>query len=147
MYNYKYASVLFVQLLSYIRLFATTWNAAYQASMSFTISHSLFKLLSIASGMPSDHFILYCPLLLLHSIFPRIRVISNESVLHIRWPKDWRFSFSISPSNEHSGLFTFRTDWFHLAVQGTLKSLLQHHSSKKSILQRSAFFAPPVFCS
>ena len=106
-----------------------------------TISWSLLKLMSIESVMPSNHLILCCPLLCLPSIFPSIRVFSNASVLHIRWPEYWNFSFSISPSNEYSGLISFRIDWFdHLAVQGTLKSLFQHHSSKASILQRSAFF-------
>ena len=128
-------------MLSRIRLFATPWTAAHQASLSITNSQSLLKLMSIESVMPSNHLILYCPLLLLPSIFPNIRVFSKESVLHIRWPKYWSFSFSISPSNEYSGLISFRIDWFDLlAVQGTLKSLLQHHSSKASILQHSAFF-------
>jgi len=115
--------------------------AALQASLSFTISQSLLKLMSIESVMPSNHLILCHPLLLLPSMFPSIRVFSNESALHIRWPKYWSFSFSISPSDEYSGLISFRMDWLDLlAVQGTLKSLLQHHSSKASILQRSAFF-------
>ena len=119
----------------------TPWTAARQASLSFTSSQSLLKLMSIESVMPSNHFILCHPFLLLLSIFPSIRVFSNESVLHIRWPKYWSFSFSISPSNEYSGLISFRIDWFDLlAVQGTLKSLLQHHNSKASILQRSVFF-------
>ena len=109
--------------------------------MSFTISGSLLKLMSIESVMPSNHLILCVPLLLPYSIFPSIRVFSNESVLHIRWPKYWSFSFSISPSNEYSELISFRMDWLDLlAVQGTLKSLLQHHSSKASILWCSAFF-------
>ena len=109
--------------------------------MSFTISQSLFKLMSIESVIPSNHLILCCPLLLLPSIFPRIRVFSNESALHIRWPKYWSFSFSISPSSVYSGLISFRIDWLDLlAVQGTLKSLLQHHSSKASILWHLAFF-------
>ena len=109
--------------------------------MSITNSQSLLKLMSIVSVMPSNHLILCHPLLLLPSIFPSIRVFSNESVLHIRWPKFWSFSFSISPSNEYSGLISFRMDWLHLlAVQGTLKSLPQHHSSKASILQNSTFF-------
>ena len=117
------------------------WTAARQASLSITNSWSLLKLMSIESVMPSSHLILCRPLLLLLSIFPSIRVFSNESALHIRWPKYWSFSFSISPSNEHPGLISFRLDWLALlAVQGTLKSLLQHHSSKASILQRSAFF-------
>ena len=120
----------------------TPWTAALQASLSITNSQSLFRFMSIKSVMPSNHLIL-CPhpLLLLPSIFPSIRVFSNESVLCIRWPKFWSFSFSISPSNEFSGLISFRIDWFDLlAVQGTLKSLLQHHSSKASILHCSAFF-------
>ena len=112
----------------------TPWTAARQASLSITNSQSLLKLMSIESVMPSNHLIC-CPLVLLPSIFPRIRVFSNESVLHIRWPKYWSFSFSISPSNEHSGLISFRIDWFDLlAVKGTLKSLLQHHSSKRCII-------------
>ena len=117
---------------------AATWTAARQASLSFIISWSLFKLMSIESVMPSNYLILCCPLLLPPSIFPSIRVFSNESALHIRWPKYWSFSFSISSSNEYSGLISFRIHWFDiLAVQGTLKSLLQHHSSKASILWRS----------
>ena len=119
----------------------TPWTAAPQASLSITNSWSLLKLMCIESVMPSNHLILYCPLLLLPSIFPSIRVFSNESALHIRWPKDWSISFNISPSNEHPGLISFRMDWLHLlAVQGTLKTLPQHHSSKASILQHSAFF-------
>ena len=119
----------------------TPWTAACQASLSITSSQSLLKLMSIESVMQSNHLILCHPLLLPPSIFPRIRVFSSESVLPIRWPKYWRFSFSISPSNEYSGLISFRIDWFDLfAVQGTLKSLLQHHSSKASILWHSAFF-------
>ena len=119
----------------------TPWTAAHQASLSITNSWSLLKLVSIASVMPSNHLILWRPLLLPPSIFPSIRDFSNESVLHIRWPKYWSFSFSISPSNECSGLISFRMDWLDLlAVQGTLKSLLQHHSSKASILWLSAFF-------
>ena len=129
-----------VQLLSRVQLFVTPWIAAHQASLSSTISWSLLKLMSIESVMPSNHLIL-CRPLLLPSIFPSIRVFSNESVLHIRWPKNWSFSFSISPSNEYSGLISLRIDWLDLlAVQGTLKSLLQHHSSKASILCCSAFF-------
>ena len=128
-------------MLSHVRLFATPWTAAHQASLSIINSRSLLKLMSIESVMPSNHLILCCPLLLLPSIFPHIRVFSNESVLRIRWPKCWSFSFSISPSNEHSGLSSFRMDWLDLlAVQGTLKSLFQHHSSEASILQCSAFF-------
>ena len=120
-----------VQLLSRVRLFETPWTAARQASLSFTVSRSLLKLMSIESVMVSNHLTLCHPLLLLPSILPSIRVFSNESVLHIRWPEYWSFSFSISPSNEYSRLISFRTDWLHLlAVQGTLKSLLQHHSSK-----------------
>ena len=130
-----------VQSLSRVWLFVTPWTAALQASLSITNSQSLLKFMSIESVMPSNHIILCCPLLLLPSIFRSIRVFSNESALHIRWPKYWSFSFSISPSNEYSGLISFRTDWLDLlAVQGTLKSLLQHPSSKASILQRSAFF-------
>ena len=118
----------------------TPWTSAYQASLSITNSWSLLKLMSIESVMPSNHLILCYPLLLLPSIFPTIRVFSNESVLPIRWLKYWSFSFSISPSNEHSGLISFRMDWLDLlAVQGTLKSL-QHHTSKASILRHSAFF-------
>ena len=129
-----------VQSLSCIWLFATPWTAAHQASLSITNSQSLPKLMSIESMMPSNHFILCPPLLLSPSIFPSIRVFSSESALHIRWPKYWSFSFNISPSNEHPGLISFRMDWFDLlAVQGTLKSLLQHHSSKASILRCSAF--------
>ena len=130
-----------VQLLSRVRLFETLWTAARQASLSITNSHSLLKLMSIESVMPSNHLILLYPLLLPPSIFPSIRVFSKESVLCIRWPKFWSFSFTISPSSEYSGLISFRMDWFGLIiVQGTLKSLLQHHSSKASILQCSVFF-------
>ena len=130
-----------VQSLSHVRLFATPWTAAHQASLSITSPQSLLKLTSIESVVPFNHLILCHPLLLLPSIFPNIRVFSNESVLRIRWPKYWRFSFSISPSNEYSELIFFKTDWFDLlAAQGTLKSLLQHHSSKASMLQHSAFF-------
>ena len=119
----------------------TPWTAARQASLSITNSLSLLKLMPFELVMPSNHLILCRPLLLLPSIFPNIRVFSNESFLHIRWPKYWSFSFSISPSNEYSGLISFRIDWLDLlAVKGTLKSLLQHHSSKESISQRSAFF-------
>ena len=124
-----------VQSLSRVQLFATPWTAACQASLSFTNSQNLLKLMSIESVMPSSHLILCCPLLLPPSIFPRIRVFSSESALHTRWPKYWSFSFSISPSSEYSALISFRMDWLDLlAVQGTLKSLLQHHSSKASIL-------------
>ena len=129
-----------VQSLSHVWLFVTPGTAARQASLSITNSQSLLKLMSIESVMPSNHLILCCPLLP-PSIFPSIRVFSNESVLRIRWPKDWSFSFSISPSSEYLGLISFRMDWFDLlVVQGTLKSLLQHHSSKTSILWCSAFF-------
>ena len=129
-----------VQSLSHVRLFVTPWNAARQACMSITNSRSLPKPMSIELVMPSSHLILCHPLLLLPSILPSIGVFSNESTLHMRWPKYWSFSFSISPSNEHLGLISFRMDWLDLlAVQGTLKSLLQHHSSEGSILQRSAF--------
>ena len=128
-----------VHSLGHVRLFVTPWTAACQASLSITNSQSLLKLMSIESVIPSIHLILCCPLILLPSIFPSIRVFSSESILHIRWPKFW--SFSISPSNEYSGLISFRMDWLDLlAVQGTLKSLLQHHSSRASILRCSAFF-------
>ena len=137
----KLSSVSSVQSLSCIRLFAAPWTVACQASLSIINFQSLLKLMSIESVMPSNHFILCCPLLLLPSIFPSIRISSKELVLHIRWPKNWSFSFSISPSNEYSGLISFRMDWFDLlAVQRTLKSLLQHHSSKALIVQHSAFF-------
>ena len=130
-----------VQSLSHVRLFATPWIAALQASLFITNCWSLPKSMSIELVMPSNHLILCHPLLLLPSIFPGIRVFSNESALHIRWPKYWSFSFNISPSNEHPGLICFRMDWLDLlAVQGTLESLLQHHSSKASILQCSTFF-------
>ena len=130
-----------VQLLSCVQLFATPWIAARQASLFITNSRSSLRLTSIESVMPSNHLTLCHPLLLLPSVFPSIRVFSKESVLCIRWPKYWSFSFSISPSNEYSGLFSFRIDWLDLlAVQGPLKSLLKHHSSKASILQCSAFF-------
>ena len=120
---------------------ATLWTAACQASLSITNSWHLLKLMSTELVMPCNHFILCCTLLLLPSILPSIRVFANESILHIRWPKYWSFSFNISPSSEYSGLISFRMDWLDLlAVQGTLKSLLQHHSSKASILQPSAFF-------
>ena len=130
-----------VHSLSRVQLFATPWPAACQASLSIATSRSLLKLMSIESVMPSNHLILCHPLLLLPSIFPSIRVFSNESALHIRWPEYWSFIFSISPSHEHLGLVSFRMDWLDLLeVQGTLKSLLQHHSSKASILGHSAFF-------
>ena len=129
-----------VQSLRCVRLFATPWTTAHQASLSITNSGSLFKLMSVESVMPSNHLIL-CQTLLPPSVFLSIRVFSNESVLCIRWPKDWSFSFSISPSSEYSGLISFRMDWLDLfAVQETLKSLLQHHSSEALILQRSALF-------
>ena len=132
-----------VQSLSYIRLFVTSWTAARQTSLSITNSWSLLKLMSIELVMPSNHLILCHPLLFLPSVFPSIRVFSNESALCIRWPKYWSFSFSfsISPSSEYSGFISFRVDWFDLlAVQGTLRSLLQNHSSKASILRHSALF-------
>ena len=131
-----------VQALSHVWLFATQWTAACrQASLSITNSLSLLRLMSIESVMSSNHLILCCPLLLLPSTFPSIRVFSNDSVLRIRWPKYWSFSFNISPSNEHSGLVSFRMDWLDLfAVQGTFKSLLQHHSLKASIIWHLAFF-------
>ena len=137
-----------VQSLSCVRHFATPWTTACHASLSITNSQSLLKRISIESVMPSNHLILCCSLLLLPSIFPSIRVFSNESTVHIRWPKHWSFSFNISHSNEHSGLLSFRMDWLGLlAVQGTLKSLLQHHSSKASILRCSAFFYSPTLTS
>ena len=130
-----------MQSLSSVWLFVIPWTAACQASLSIINSPSLCKLMFIKSAMPSNHHILCCPLLLPPSSFPSIRVFSNESVPRIRWPKYWSFSFSISPSNEYSGLISFRMDWLDLlSVQGTLKSLLQHHNSKASILHHSAFF-------
>ena len=134
--------VMVVQLLSQcVQLFMTPWTAAHQAPLSFTISRSLLKLVSVESMMPSNHLIFCCPLLLLPSIFPSIRVFSSELALHMRWPKQWSFSFSITPSNEYSGLISFRIDWFDLlAVQGSLKSLFQHRSSKASVVWHSAFF-------
>ena len=130
-----------IQSLSCVQLFATPWTAARQAFLFITNSQSLLKLMSIESVMPSNRLTLCCPLLLQPSIFPSIKIFSNESVLHIRWPEYWCFSFSISPSNEYPGLISYRMEWLYLlAVQRTLKSLLQHHSSKASILQRSAFF-------
>ena len=152
--SYKIAALIptfsSVQSLSSVRLFVTPWTAACQASvldrgwtacLSISNSRSLLKLMSIESAMPSNHLILCCPLLLPLSIFPSIRVFSNKSVLRIRWPKYWSFSLNISPSSEYSGLISFRMDWLDLLdVQGTLKSLLRHHSSKASILQHSAFF-------
>ena len=136
--KYGYSAV---QSLSHVWLFATPWTAAQQASLSITNSQNLLKLMSIELVMPSNHLILCHPLPLPPSIFPRIRVFSNESALRMRWPKYWSFSFSISPSNEYSGLISFRMDWLDLlTVQGALKSLLQHHSSKASILWCSTFF-------
>ena len=130
-----------VHLLSHVWLFSTPWTAARQASLSITNSPSLLRFMSIESVMPSNHLTLCHPLLLLPSIFPSIRVYLYELVLHIRWPKYWNFNFNISPSNEYSGLISFRMDWLDLlVVHGTLKSLLQHHSSKTSILRCSAFF-------
>ena len=137
----QFSSFSSIQSLSRIQLFVMPWTAARQASLSITNYQSLPKLMSIESVMPSDHLILCHPLLLLASIFPNIRVFSNESVHCITWPNYWSFSFNISPSNEHPGLLSVRMDWLGLlAVQGTLKSLLQHHSSKASILQCLAFF-------
>ena len=136
-----YVCISSVQLLSHVRLFATPWTAAHQASLSITNCWSLPKPMSIKSVIPSNHLILCCPLLLLPSIFPSIRDFSNESALRIRWPKYQSFSVNISPSKEHPGLICFRMDWLDLlAVQGALKSLLQHQSSKASILLHSAFF-------
>ena len=135
------AVVVVVQPPSCVQLFATPWTAACQACLSITNSCSLLKLLSIELVMPSNHLMLCRPLLLAPSLFPSIRIFSSESIFHIRWPKYWSFNFSINPSNEYSGLISFRMDWLALlAVQGTLKSLLQHHSSKASILWCSAFF-------
>ena len=134
-------------VLSYDWLFATPWTETHHASLSFTVFWSLLKLMSLESVMLSNHLILCCPLLL-PSIFPSIRIFSNELVLCIRWPKYWRFSFSISPSNEYSGLISLRIDWFDLlAVQRTLKSLLQHHISKASILPHTTFFYCPFLTS
>ena len=140
-YIYTYTHTHSVQSLSHVQLFATPWTAACQASLSITNSQSLCKLMFIKSVMPSNHLILCRPLLLPPLIFPSIRVFSNESVLHIKWPKYWSWSFGISSSNEYSGLISFGMDWIDLlTVQGTLKSLLQHHSSKAPILHCSAFF-------
>ena len=137
-----YLEIISLQSLSRIRLFATPWTAARQASLSITNSQSLLKLMSIESVMPSNHLLLCHPLLLLPLIFPSIRVFSNESVLHIRWPNDWSFSFSISSSNEYSGLISFRMDQLDLlAVQGTLKGLLQHHTT----VQKHQFFGTQLF--
>ena len=137
-----------VQSFSCVRLFATLWIAARQASLSITNSRSSLKLMPIESVMPSSHLVLCRPLLLPPSLFPSIRVFSSKSVLRIRWPKYWSFRFSISPSNEYSGLISFKMDWLDLlAVQGTLKSLLQHYSSKASILWCSTFFICPTLTS
>ena len=139
--NLDYFTFSSVQSLNHVRLFATQRIAACQASLSITNSQSLLKLMSIESVVPSSHLIICHPLLLLPPVPPSIRVFSNESTLRIRWPKCWSFSFSISPSNAHPGLIFFRMDWLDLlAVQGTLESLLQHHSSKASIFRCSAFF-------
>ena len=141
-------SISSVQSLSRVQFFATPWTAACQTSLSITNSRSLLKLMSIKLVMLSSHLILCCPLVLLPSIFPSIRVFFKESVLHIRWPKYWSFSFSISPSSEYSGLISFRINWFDLhAVQGTCKSLLQHHSLKASILQLLSFLYSPTLTS
>ena len=138
LFGFQFSSV---QSLSHVQLFATPWTAARQASLSITNSQSPPKPMSIELVMPSNHLIFCRPLLLLPSVFPSIRVFSNESALHIRWPKYWSFSFNISPSNEHPGLISFRMDWLDLlAVEGTVKSLLQHHSWKAPILQHLAFF-------
>ncbi|KAB0337235.1 hypothetical protein FD755_025686 [Muntiacus reevesi] len=137
-YHHTLFTISSVQSLSHVRLFVTPWTAAHQASLSIINSRSLLKLMSIELVRPSNHLILCHPLLLPPSIFPSLRVFSNESALRIRWPKYWSFSFNISPSSEYSGLISFGMDWLDLlAVQGTLKSLLQHHSSKASILQCS----------
>ena len=141
MNDHSWLALSSVQSLSHVWLFAIPWTAACQASLSITNLQSLLKLMSIESVMPSNHLILCCPLLLPPSIFPSIRVFSSESVLCIRWPNDWSFNFSISPSSEYSRQISFRIDWLAiLAIQGTLKSLLQYHSSKASILWHSAFF-------
>ena len=138
---YNNSNRVVVQLLSHIWLFVTPWTAEHQASLSFTISWNLLKLMFIESVMPSNHLVLCYPIHLLPSIFPSIRVFSNESALCIRWPKYWSLSSIVSPSNEYAGLISSRIHWFDLlTVQGTLKSLLQHHSSKASILWHSAFF-------
>ena len=138
-FDKEYDSVSSVQSLSLVQLFVTPWTTACQASLSITNSQSLLKLMPIESLMPSNHLTLCCPLLFLPSIFPSIKDFSNESALRIRWTKYWSYSFSISPSKEYSGLISFKIDWFDLlAVQETLKSLLQHHNSKTSILRHSA---------
>ena len=139
--NNKNINIVVVQSLSHVHLFATPWTEACQASLSSTISLSFLKFMPIESVRPSNHLILCRPIFLLPSIFSNIRIFSSELALRIRWPYYWSFSFSICPSNEYSGLISFRIDWFDfLVVQGTLKSLLQHHSSKPSILWHSAFF-------
>ena len=139
--HFFYLVVAVILSLSRVQHFVTPWTVACQASLPFTISQSLLKLMSTELVMSSNHLVLCCPLLFLPSIFPSIRVLSNELTLHLRWPKYWSFSFNISPSNEQPGLISFRMDWLDLlAVRGTLKSLLQHHSSKASILWHSAFF-------
>ena len=141
MLNKNLLLLLLLSRFSCVQLFAAPWTAAHQASLSFTVSWSFLKFMSIELVMPSNHLILCRPLLLLPSIFPSIRAFSNDSALHIRWPKYWSFTFNISPSNERPGLISFVMDWLDLhAVQGTLKSLLQHHSSKASILRCPAFF-------
>ena len=143
-----YSNIGSVQLLSHIRLFATPWTTTRQASLSITNSQSPSEPMSIKSMMLFNYLIFCCPLLLLPSVFPSIRVFCNELALHIRWPKYWSFSFSISPSNEHPGLISFRMDWLDfLAFQGILKCLLQHHSSKASVLQCSAIFYFPALTS
>ena len=140
-YSSSCCVIVVVQSISHVQLFATPWTAAPQTSLTFAISQSLLKLMSIELMMPSNHLILCRPLLFLPSVFPSTTVFSNESAFHTRWSKYWSFSFNISSSNEYLGLISFRIDWFDfLAVQGALKSLLQHHSSKASILRRSAFF-------
>ena len=139
---------MYARVHSQVRLFATPWTAACQASLFITNSRSLLKLMSIESVMPSNHFILCCPLLLLPSIFPSIRVFSNESVVRISWPKYWNFSFTISPSNEYSGLISFRMDWLDLlAVQGTLKSLLQYHRWRSISSSALSFLNSPTLTS
>ena len=146
MFIISFLEIVVVQPLSCVRLFATLWTAACQASLSITNSRSLLKIMSIKSVMPSNHLILSCPLFLLPSIFPNIRIFSNESVVRFRWPKYWSFSFSISPSNEYSGLMSFRKDWLDLlAVQGTLKSLLQQFKSINS--SAFSFLNSPVLTS
>ena len=145
LYSKCFLPIYSLQSLSHVLLFATPWTAAHRASLSITNSQSLLKFMSIELVMPSNYLILCCPILLLPSIFPSIRVFSNESILCISWPKYWSFSFNSSPSNEHPGLIFFRINWLDLlAVQGTLKSLLQHHSSKTSVLRHSFFYSPTL---